>query len=205
MSTREIKKNIFSVGAIDWDRKMFDELIPLPDGTTYNSYLIRGSEKTALLDSVDPPMADVLMDNLAKTGIKKIDYIISHHGEQDHSGAIFDLIDKFPKSLVVTNGKCRTMLMDLLHIPEKKFKKLTGSLSGKYVLGTSSGACHNRCPPYSFHLSPPVIPIWSLNSLKRFCPSLKAKRIILGPISVVTMSSIPLLSSFIQFSHPPYL
>jgi len=122
MNCREIRKNVFFVGAIDRDRRLFDELIPLPDGTTYNSYLIMGSEKTALLDSVDPPMIDVLMDNLAKTGIKKIDYIISHHGEQDHSGAISNLIDKFPKSLVVTNGKCKAMLMDLLHIPEKKFK-----------------------------------------------------------------------------------
>jgi len=122
MSYREIRKNVFFVGAIDRDRRLFDELIPLPDGTTYNSYLIRGSEKTALLDSVDPPMVDVLMDNLAETGIKKIDYIVSHHGEQDHSGAISNLIDKFPDSLVVTNGKCRNMLIDLLHIPEKKFK-----------------------------------------------------------------------------------
>lgn len=122
MSYREIRKNVFFVGAIDRDRRLFDELIPLPDGTTYNSYLIRGSEKTALLDSVDPPMIDVLMDNLVKSGIKTIDYIISHHGEQDHSGAISGLIDKFPESQVVTNGKCKTMLMDLLHIPEKKFR-----------------------------------------------------------------------------------
>ena len=122
MNYREIKKDVFFVGAIDGDRRLFDELIPLPDGTTYNSYLIRGSEKNALLDSVDPPMKDVLMDNLAKAGIEKIDYIIPHHGEQDHSGTIPDLLEKFPESIVVTNEKCKTMLMDLLHIPEKKFK-----------------------------------------------------------------------------------
>jgi len=50
----EFRKNIFSVGAIDWNRRLFDELIPLPDGTSYNSYLIKGSEKIALIDTVDP-------------------------------------------------------------------------------------------------------------------------------------------------------
>jgi len=122
MSYREIRKNVFSVGAMDPDRRLFDELIPLPDGTTYNSYLVRGSGATALLDSVDPPMVDVLMDNLAEAGIKKIDYIVSHHGEQDHSGVIPDLLHKFPEARVVTNKKCKNMLMDLLQISEDRFR-----------------------------------------------------------------------------------
>ncbi len=68
---RELKPHIYSVGAVDWDRWLFDELIPLPDGTSYNSYLIQGSEKTALIDTVDPTMADVLLKNIEKlwTGI----------------------------------------------------------------------------------------------------------------------------------------
>ncbi len=51
---RELRSEVYSVGAIDWDRRLFDELIPLPDGTSYNAYLVRGSEKTALIDTVDP-------------------------------------------------------------------------------------------------------------------------------------------------------
>ena len=124
MSAGEIRKNIFSVGAIDRDRRLFDELVPLPDGTTYNSYLIRGSDRTALIDSVDPPMVDVLLENLSGQGINKIDYIISQHSEQDHSGAISNLINKFPKSLVVTNEKGKGILMDLLHIPENRFRTI---------------------------------------------------------------------------------
>ncbi|GAI31017.1 unnamed protein product, partial [marine sediment metagenome] len=58
MKPREIKRGIYSVGAIDWDRRLFDSLIPLPDGTSYNSYLIRAGEKTALIDTVDPTMQD---------------------------------------------------------------------------------------------------------------------------------------------------
>lgn len=42
MAVKEIKQNVYSVGAIDWDRRLFDALIPLPDGTSYNSYLIKG-------------------------------------------------------------------------------------------------------------------------------------------------------------------
>lgn len=42
---RQLKPNIYSVGTIDWDRRLFDELIPLPDGTSYNAYLIKGGEK----------------------------------------------------------------------------------------------------------------------------------------------------------------
>ena len=53
MIPRTLKDNIYAVGAIDWDRTLFDALIPLPYGTTYNSYLIKGSEKIALIDTVE--------------------------------------------------------------------------------------------------------------------------------------------------------
>lgn len=119
---RPLKPNIFYVGAIDWDRRMFDELIPLPDGTTYNSYLIKGSQKVALLDTVDPSKVDTLMGNLVSLGVDHIDYIVSHHAEQDHSGSIPDLLVLYPQAKVVTNPKCRDMLMDLLHIESDKFE-----------------------------------------------------------------------------------
>jgi flavorubredoxin len=118
---RQLKANVYAVGAIDWDRKLFDELIPLPDGTSYNAYLIKGSEKTALLDTVDPTKTTVLIDNLIKSGTAKIDYIVSHHAEQDHSGSIPEILLLYPEARVVTNAKCKDMLMDLLHIEEGKF------------------------------------------------------------------------------------
>ncbi len=88
---RQLKPNVYAVGAVDCDRRLFDELIPLPDGTSYNAYLIRGSEKTVLLDTVDPTKADVLIDNLVSVGVDRIDYIVAHHAEQDHSGSISDI------------------------------------------------------------------------------------------------------------------
>jgi flavorubredoxin len=118
---RQLIPNIYAVGAIDWDRRLFDELIPLPDGTSYNAYLIKGSEKTALLDTVDPTKTTVLIDNLVKLGIDKIDYLIAHHAEQDHSGAIPDILMLYTDAKVVTNPKCKGMLIDLLNVPEDKF------------------------------------------------------------------------------------
>jgi flavorubredoxin len=121
MSVRELKPSIYSVGAIDWDRRLFDELIPLPDGTSYNAYLINGSEKTALIDTVDPTKRHALASNLKTLGVKNIDYVVSNHAEQDHSGAIPDVLNLYPRARVVTNPKCKTMLMDLLLIPDEKF------------------------------------------------------------------------------------
>ncbi|MCD6382802.1 MAG: FprA family A-type flavoprotein [Candidatus Hydrothermae bacterium] len=121
MAVKEIKKEILSVGAIDWDRRLFDELIPLPDGTSYNAYIVLGSEKTALIDTVDPTKEKELLRNLKEAGIEKIDYVIANHAEQDHSGAIPTILEKYPGAKVVTNAKCKAFLMDLLHVPEEKF------------------------------------------------------------------------------------
>lgn len=121
MAVRELKPGVYAVGAIDWDRRLFDELIPLPYGTSYNSYLIKGSEKTVLIDTVDPSRGIELLDNIKKSGIKKIDYLVCNHAEQDHSGSIPIILQIYPEARVVTNQKCRDMLMDLLQIPEDKF------------------------------------------------------------------------------------
>lgn len=118
---KQIRPNVYSVGAIDWDRRLFDELIPLPEGTTYNAYLVKGSEKVALLDTVDPTKSETLMGNLVSLGIDKIDYIVSHHAEQDHSGTIPDILMLYPGAKVVTNAKCRSMLIDLLDIEDDRF------------------------------------------------------------------------------------
>ncbi|MFQ5811892.1 MAG: FprA family A-type flavoprotein [Anaerolineae bacterium] len=135
MRARKLKDNIYWVGAIDWDRRLFDELIPLPDGTSYNAYLVRGSEKTALIDTVDPTMEHVLVERLDNLGVESIDYIVANHAEQDHSGALPRMLEKFPTAKVTTTPKGKGMLMHLLPIPEEKFiavgDKKTLSLGNK--------------------------------------------------------------------------
>jgi len=122
MVTQKLKSGVSWVGAVDFDRRMFDELIPLPNGTSYNSYLIQGSEKTALIDTVDPTKEFELISNIVKLGITRIDYIIINHAEQDHSGSLPMVLEFFPDAMVVTNEKCRDFLSDLLHIPLERVK-----------------------------------------------------------------------------------
>lgn len=118
---RQIKPNVYAIGAIDWDAKLFDRLIPLPDGTSYNSYLVRGAEKTALIDTVDPATTDVLLGNIVGSGPGNIDYIVANHAEQDHSGSLPNVLLLYPAAKVVTNPKCKEMLLDLLDIEDEQF------------------------------------------------------------------------------------
>ena len=121
MEARKIKEGIYWVGAVDWDRRMFDDLIPLPDGTSYNAYLAQGSEKTVLIDTVDPEMSQVLLDRLSQLGTKHIDYIVTNHAEQDHSGTLPQILEKHPEAQVVCTPKCKKMLVGLQLAPQDRF------------------------------------------------------------------------------------
>lgn len=135
MTVKKIKKDIYWVGAIDWDRRLFDELIPLPEGTSYNAYLIKGQKKTALIDTVDPTKEDDLLDNLDDLGIEHLDYIVVNHAEQDHSGAIPLMLELYSEAKIVTNQKCKKMLMEHLLIKEDRIITINNndilSLGGK--------------------------------------------------------------------------
>ena len=122
MQARPVVEGVQWVGAIDWDRRLFDELIPLPDGTSYNAYLVRGASKTALLDAVDPKFTEVLLERIAQAGAPKIDFIVSHHAEQDHSGAIPRVLALHPEAKVIATEKCKSMLQDLLDIPADRIQ-----------------------------------------------------------------------------------
>lgn len=116
---RKIAESVYWVGAVDWDSRLFDSLVPLPDGTTYNAYFVQGSEKTALLDAVDPKFTDTFLAALGE--ISRIDYVVSLHAEQDHSGTIPLVLSRFPEARVVVTAKGKGMLMDLMDIPEEAF------------------------------------------------------------------------------------
>jgi len=120
MEPKKIVDGVFWVGAVDWDRRLFDALIPLPEGTSYNAYLVRGAEKTVLIDTVDPDKSSVLLSQL--TGVEKLDYIISHHAEQDHSGSIPHVLAKYPEAKVKCSAKCRDYLIDLLQLSEDRLE-----------------------------------------------------------------------------------
>jgi flavorubredoxin len=87
-----------------------------------------------LIDTVDPTKQDELIENLSELNMS-LDYVVANHAEQDHSGSIPRILEEYPKAQVVTNPKCKQMLMDLLLIPEEKFRTVndgdTLSLGGK--------------------------------------------------------------------------
>lgn len=121
MVSREIIHGVHWVGAVDFDRRLFDELIPLPNGTSYNSYLVQGSEKTALIDTVDPTKEYELISNLVKMNVDRIDYVVVNHAEQDHSGSLPMILEFFPDAQVVTNEKCKDLLISHLHLSPDRF------------------------------------------------------------------------------------
>lgn len=108
------------MGAQDFDRRLFDELIPLPDGTSYNAYLVRGSEKVALIDTVDPAKIDVLMTQLE--AVPQLDFLIVQHVEQDHSGSVPAVLDRYPNATLITTPKARPMVVDHLHVDPDRIK-----------------------------------------------------------------------------------
>jgi len=144
--TREIKPGVLSVGAIDWDRRLFDALIPLPNGTSYNSYLIQGRDKTALIDAVDATMADVLIDNLKALDAKKLDYIIAQHAEQDHSGSLKRLVEIYPDAKVVGSSKCLELLNEFVLVSKERTQEVkdgeTIDLGGKTLQFISAPWVH---------------------------------------------------------------
>src|SRR5664280_3645998 len=105
-SVPEIARNVFWVGAKDWNRRMFDALIPLPQGTSYNAYLVKGEEKTALIDTVNPGFEKEFENKINMVSdLEKLDYLIMNHAEPDHANAIRFILEKAPNALFVTTEK----------------------------------------------------------------------------------------------------
>jgi flavorubredoxin len=121
MGLRQIRPGVVPVGALDWDRRIFDELIPLPEGTSYNSYIVKGSTGTALIDTVDPTKKEILLSNLDELKLDRLDYLVSNHAEQDHSGAIPALLSLYPSARVVATPRGKELLGVHLRIPDDKF------------------------------------------------------------------------------------
>lgn len=121
MQLEAMGENVYAAVARHWDRELFDELIPLPDGTTYNAYLVEGDQATALIDTVDPAKQHELLE-LLDSYDRDIDILIANHAEQDHSGSIPAVLDRYPTAQVRCTSKCKDMLVDHLHIDEERIE-----------------------------------------------------------------------------------
>jgi len=117
----EIKPNVFFTGVTHPERKIFDEFMKLEKGTSYNSFVVKGSQKTAIIDTADPAKEQEFLENIKNLNLEKIDYIVSNHAEQDHSGCIPKILEIYPNAKVVCNQKCKEMLQHELLLSEEKF------------------------------------------------------------------------------------
>jgi flavorubredoxin/rubredoxin len=120
MQARKIGEGVWWVGAIDWDRRLFDGLIPLPEGTSYNSFFVQGTKKSVLIDAVDPGMKEVLFKRLKSLNVAAIDYVVANHIEQDHSGSIPQVLEAYPMAKVLASDIGKPLMMDMLDVPEDK-------------------------------------------------------------------------------------
>jgi flavorubredoxin len=117
----ELVEGVFWVGVRDWDRRLFDALIPLPYGTTYNAYLVIGEEKTALIDTVNPGFEGELKAKLdVMGGIEKLDYLIMNHAEPDHAGGIPFVLNENKKLKLVLTEKGAKLAKALYHVSDDR-------------------------------------------------------------------------------------
>lgn len=116
--TVQIREGIHWVGVLHPELRVFDDLFPTEHGTTYNSYLIRGTEKTALIDTVKGKFTDLFMDKIRSLiDPEAIDYIIVNHAEPDHSGSLAYLLEQCPNATVVSSQAAKNFVGNMIHRP----------------------------------------------------------------------------------------
>ncbi len=222
MSMQQIVNGVSWCGALDPERRLFDALIPLPDGTSYNAYLVQGTEKTALLDAVDETKASILFDHLKD--VPSVDYIVSHHAEQDHSGTIPALLARYPMAKVLATAPGRNGLIDLLNLPPDRVTAVkdgeTLSLGGKTLRFLSTPWVHwpdtmvsyleedrilFSCDFFGSHLASPVL--YSDDGPRVFAAAKRYYAQIMMPFAKQAAKNIekvaPLAMDLIAPSHGP--
>ncbi|WP_071190179.1 diflavin flavoprotein [Trichormus sp. NMC-1] len=120
IQTVEIAPNTTAIRSLDWDRDRFDIEFGLQNGTTYNSYLIRG-EQTVLIDTSHQKFRHLYLETLKSiVNPKTIDYIIVSHTEPDHSGLVEDVLQLAPRATVLASKVALQFLEGLVHDPFSK-------------------------------------------------------------------------------------
>lgn len=103
MKPVELAKDVFWIGAVDYNKRNFHGYSRSPRGTTYNSYLIR-DEKNVVFDTVDNDYAGTMFCRLAKLmPLEKVDYIVVNHTEKDHAGALCQLVERCRPEKIITS------------------------------------------------------------------------------------------------------
>lgn len=125
MNIKEIKENILYVGVNDRRTALFEGMWPLPYGVSYNSYLVEGSGKTALIDTVEiSEISDFIRQIMIQIGEKPIDYLVVNHMEPDHSGGIPAILAHYPEAKLVGNRQTIAMVKGFYHVSDDRFLEI---------------------------------------------------------------------------------
>ena len=105
----------------DWSRRVFDALIPLPQGTSYNTYLIKGTGGDALIDTVNPGFEEQLVEKASRlTSPERLKYVVMNHAEPDHAGSIPAVLKWSDTARLVATDKGAKMAQRFYKVPEER-------------------------------------------------------------------------------------
>ncbi len=125
-NTPILSENVYYVGVKDPNKRMFDSLIPLPQGTTYNSYLIKGKNKTAIIDTVSPGFEQEHHSRINQIQeLETIDYLVMNHAEPDHASAIPYILEKNTKAKLVLTKRGAEAAKIYYKVDEKRMHIVT--------------------------------------------------------------------------------
>lgn len=125
MNIREITDGVIYVGVNDRTTDRFEALWPLPNGISYNSYIVKGDDKTVLIDTVEIGEVRELIRSISnEIGSQKIDYLVVNHMEPDHSGGIPVVLDHFPEAKLIGNKQAIAMVKGYYGIEDDRFMEV---------------------------------------------------------------------------------
>ena len=136
MKSLKLAEDLYWVGVIDKDLRVFDIIMETQYGTTYNAYVLKGSEKTVLFETAKVGFKDEFFTKLKEVvDVKDIDYLVVNHTEPDHSGSISRLLDENPEIIIVGTTAGINFLKKIVN---REFKSMIVKDGDKISLGNKT-------------------------------------------------------------------
>lgn len=144
---RKIKEDVYYIGASDRRLSLFENVFPIKNGVSYNSYFI-DDEKTVVVDTVDHAVSEVFFENIEYLlKGRQLDYVIVNHMELDHSASLQRLLEKYPSAKVIGNAKTLLMIKQFFAITE---------LDSRFVMVEENTSISFGRHELAFYLAPMV-------------------------------------------------
>ena len=117
-TSRKITQDLWYIGASDRRLALFENMMPVPRGTSYNSYVLL-DDKTVLLDTADQAVSAQFVENLtALMNGRTLDYVIIHHVEPDHLASLQEVLIRWPNAVIVCSLQASRMMKQFMNISE---------------------------------------------------------------------------------------